>query len=82
MAEKRFIVSVCRKWNYTVEERHVPYIYSVMAETPKKAALTVFQDHKNVNLHTDAYGEVMVVEAKAGRLDDYYHFYEVTNLIK
>jgi len=82
MSEKRFIVSICRVFHDVgCEPRHIPYMYSVMAESPRAAAKAVFADHKNVNLHMDAYGEVLVLEAKAGRLDDYNHFYAVKDLI-
>lgn len=78
--ERRYIVCVPRKWNYTQPERHVAYPYSVKAENPLRAARAVFADPANTFLHTDAYGEVVVKEANGGRLDDYCHFYTVEQI--
>lgn len=71
---KRYIVCVPQKW----EARQVSIPYSVQAETPLSAARSLFAEKPNLSRDTN--GEVCVVEAKAGRLDDWHNFYSVEKI--
>lgn len=79
MAMKYYIVCVPQKWS-NVNERQVAVPYSIQAEGPLSAARLVFAAHPN--LSKDANGEILVVEAKAGRLDNWHNYYELAQVIK
>ena len=71
---KRYIVCVPQQW----ESRIVAIPYSVMAETPIQAARDVWNDPNHHHFKVDCIGEICVIEAKAGRLDDWRNFYSLS----
>lgn len=71
---KRYIVNVPQKW----DERQVAIPYSVEAESPLQAARKLFAEKERLKEYCN--GEVMVVEAKAGRLDNWHNFYTVEKI--
>jgi hypothetical protein len=70
---KRYVVCIPQKW----DNRQVAMPYSVMAESPKQAARMVIAEGRRREYVN---GEIAVVEAKAGRLDDYNYFYTLDML--
>lgn len=74
---KRYIVCIPQCWGEMNRVLSIPY--SVMAHSPIRAAIAVLTDHHRIREYVN--GEITVVEAKAGRLEDYHHFYSLDMIL-
>lgn len=72
----RYIVCVPQRWE---NDRIVAIPYSIIADTPLQAARAIFASKENLKGY--CIGEVCVIEAKAGRLDDWRNFYSLDKIV-
>jgi hypothetical protein len=73
---KRYIV--CIPFLYAGKQTAHPY--SIEAGTPKLAARLILNSPQLENSKININGRITVCEAKAGRLDVYFKFYDVKDL--